>query len=132
MKSGCWLLIVIGFIFIVGLNTTGSSPKVTPQLMGTWDYTSMTALKNGKPFGTVHFQPGQWTVTFNQDATWIMHTPSPPNPQGLHGSYEVHGDKLDMNLANGKPYDKYRFTVEQDGKMLVLTTKEHTITASHE
>ncbi len=37
-----------------------------------------------------------------------------------------------MNLANGKPYDKYRFTVEQDGKMLVLTTKEHTITASHE
>jgi len=132
MKSGCWLLIVIGFIFLVGLNATGSSPKVTPQLIGTWDYTSMTALKNGKPFGTVHFQPGQWTVTFNQDATWIMKTPSPPNPQGLNGSYEVHEYNLDMNLANGKPYDKYRFTVEQDGKMLLLTTKEHTITASRE
>ena len=61
-----------------------------------------------------------------------MKTPSPPNPQGLTGSYEVHGYNLDMNLANGKPYDKYRFTVEQDGKMLLLTTKEHTITASRE
>jgi len=132
MKSGNWVLIVIAFIFLVGLNATGSSPKVTPELIGTWDYTSMTALKNGKPFGTVHFQPGQWTVTFNQDATWIMKTPSPPNPQGLNGSYEVHGYNLDMNLANGKPYDKYHFTVEQDGKMLVSNTKEHTITASRE
>jgi len=132
MKSKwCWFLIALASVCLIRIDATGSSPKVPPELIGTWDYTSMTALKNGKPFGTVHFQPGQWTVTFNPDATWVMKTP-PPNPRGLNGSYEVHGHDLDMKLADGKPYFKYRFTVEQDGKVLVLTTKEATISANRE
>jgi hypothetical protein len=93
----------------------------------------MTALKYGKPFGTVHFQPGQWTVTFNQDATWIMKPPSSSTkPSGLNGSYTVHGHNVDMKLTNGSPYYKYRFTIEQDGKVLSLTTKESSISASRE
>jgi hypothetical protein len=116
----------------MGANAAGS-PKAPPEVIGTWDYTSMTALKNGKPFGTVHFRPGQWTVTFNQDATWVMQPPSPPaKPGGLNGTYAVHGRDVDMKLANGSPYYKYRFTIEQDGKVLTLTTKESTISASRE
>lgn len=127
-----WFLIVLASICLLGLDATGSFSKVPPELIGTWDYTSMTALKKGKPFGTVHFQPGQWTVTFNQDKTWVMRTPSPPNPRGLNGSYEVHAHDLDMKLADGKPYYTYRFAVEQDGKVLILTTKEVTISANRE
>lgn len=134
MKSrNCWFPIALAFACLVGLGVAGGSSKVLPELVGTWDYTSMTALKNGKPFGTVHFQPGQWTVTFNQDATWVMKPPSPPaKPGGLSGSYAVHGHDVDMKLANGSPYQKYRFRIEQDGKVLTLTTKESTISASRE
>jgi hypothetical protein len=115
---------------VIGRQKRGQPP---PELIGTWDYASMTALKNGKPFGTVHFQPGQWTVTFNQDATWTMKPPSPPaNPGGLSGSYAVHGHDVDMKLPNGSPYYTYRFTIEQDGKALTLTTKEASVSASRE
>jgi hypothetical protein len=126
-------LIVLVSVCLTGLNASGGSAKAPPEVIGTWNYTSMTALKNGKPFGTVHFRPGQWTVTFNQDATWVMQPPSPPaKPGGLNGSYAVHGHDVDMKLANGSPYYKYRFTIEQDGKVLTLTTKESTISASRE
>jgi hypothetical protein len=128
-----WLLISLASVCLVAVGSAGGSPKTRPELVGTWDYTSMTALKNGKPFGTVHFQPGQWTVTFNQDASWVMKPPSPPaKPGGLSGSYAIHGNDIDMKLANGSSYQKYRFIVEQDGKVLTLTTKEATISASRE
>jgi hypothetical protein len=126
-------LILVVLVCLTGLDAAGGPAKVPPEVVGTWGYTSMTALKNGKPFGTVHFRPGQWTVTFNQDATWAMKPPSPPaKPEGLSGSYAVHGHDVDMKLANGSPYYKYRFTVEQDGKVLTLTTAESTISASKE
>jgi hypothetical protein len=126
-------LIVLVSICLMGLDAAGGSAKAPLEMIGTWNYTSMTALKNGKPFGTVHFRPGQWTVTFNQDATWVMKPPSPPaKPGGLNGSYAVHGHDVDMKLANGSPYYKYRFTIEQNGKVLTLTTKESTISASRE
>jgi hypothetical protein len=127
-----WFLIVLASVSLIGLDAIGSSSKVTSELIGTWDYTSMTALKKGKPFGTVHFQPGQWTVTFNQDATWGMKLPPPANPRDLNGSYEIHEGDLDMKLADGKPFHKYHFKVEQEGKVLVLTTDESTISANRE
>jgi hypothetical protein len=105
--------------------------ELPPELIGTWDYTSMAALKKGNPFGTVHFQPGQWTVTFNPDSTWVMKPPSSPaKPGGMNGSYAIHGHDVDMKLANGSAYHKYRFTIEQDGKALVLAAKDSIITAS--
>ncbi len=127
-----WFLILLASVSLARLNAVGSSGRVPSELIGTWDYTSMTALKKGKPFGTVHFQPGQWTVTFKQDATWTMKLPPPANPRDLNGSYEVHEHDLDMKLADGKPFDKYRFTLEQDGKVLVLASDEATITAKKE
>jgi hypothetical protein len=37
-----------------------------------------------------------------------------------------------MKLANGSPYQTFRFAIQQDGKILTLTTKESTISASRE
>jgi hypothetical protein len=126
------LLIIIASVWLMGLD----SAKPPPELIGTWDYMSVTALKNGKPFGTVRFQPGQWTVTFAEDATWIMKLPpSFSKPYSTKGTYDVHGRELDMKRAkgeHGKPNLKYRFTVEEDGKVLVLTDKESTSSASRE
>jgi hypothetical protein len=115
--------LLITAVVLIGVGAVDGGSKVPPELIGTWSYTSMTALKNGKPFGTTNFQPGQWTVTFNQDATWVMKTLANLNPHGLSGTYEVHGHDVDMKLANGKPYYKYHLTIEQDGKVLVLTDK---------
>ena len=127
-----WFLIFLASLSFIGFDAVGSSGNVPPELIGTWDYTSMTTLKNGKPFGTVHFQPGQWTVTFKQDATWTMKLPSSANPRDLNGNYEVHDRDLDMKLADGKPFHKYRFTVGKDGKVLDLATDEATISAKKE
>ena len=119
--------------YLLCLNAASGSPKVVPELLGTWDYTTMTNLKDGKPFGTVHFQPGQWTVTFNQDATWTMKPPPlGPKPGSLNGKYSVHGKDVEMKLSNGNPYDKYRFAVGPDGKLLTVTDKNSIITASRE
>jgi hypothetical protein len=37
-----------------------------------------------------------------------------------------------MKLTNASSYQKHRFAIEQDGKILTLTTKESTISASRE
>lgn len=123
-------LFVVALISVAALTAVASDKNSTP-LIGTWDYTSMTALKNGKPFGTVHFQPGQWTVTFDMDG-WTMKTPSRINPDGLKGTYKVHGHDLDLNLISGQPYKKCRFSLENDVTVLVMTDKGSTITASRE
>jgi hypothetical protein len=109
------------------LDATGHTPKVPPELVGTWNYETMSPLKDGKPFGAVHFQPGQWTVTFNQDSAWTMKAPL----RTMNGSYSVHGHELEMKMADGNPYYTYRFTIEQDGKVLVLN-KETIIIANRE
>jgi hypothetical protein len=126
----CWFLAILASVCLWGLDATGSSSNTPPELIGTWDYSSMTSLKNGKPFGTVHFQPGQWTTTFNQDNAWVMKTPSPPNPHGLNGIYRVHGHDLEMKLVDGRPYYTFHFTIEQN--VLALTTKEISISANRE
>jgi hypothetical protein len=38
----------------------------SPRLVGTWSYESFAVLRNGGPFGTVHFRSPQWTETFNR------------------------------------------------------------------
>jgi hypothetical protein len=62
-----------------------------------------------------------------------MKPPLPPaKPGGTSGSYSVHGRDVDMKRTDGNSFQKYRFKVEQDGKVLVLTTKESIIAASRE
>jgi hypothetical protein len=123
--------LVLAAVCLIALDAGGGSPTPPPELIGTWSYTSLTALKNGRPFGTAHIKPGQLKMTFNPDGTWILH-PTSANPQGLNGSYEIHGRDLEMKFADGKPYDKCRFKFEQDGKVLVLTGAEQIITAIRE
>ena len=134
MKPRSIFLVMLAFVFVLGFASDYGNDKAPSSLIGTWDYTSMTALKDGKPFGTVHFRPGQWTVTFNQDATWTMKVPSPPAQPGSgpNGSYYVQGHDLLMRLADGKPYNKYQFAIKEDGKALVLTEKGSIINASRE
>ena len=133
MKSRSrWFFIVVAILSFVEFGAAGSPSKVPQELIGTWDYTAMTALKNGKPFGTVHFQPGRWVLTLNEDGTWVMKPPSPPAKGSTNGTFEVHGHDVEMKQANGNPFQKYRFKIEQDGRALTLTTKESTITASRE
>jgi hypothetical protein len=125
------LLIMLVSACFVGLSATGGSANVPTELTGIWEYSAMTALKAGKPFGSVNFGSGQWTVTFNPDNTWTMEVNLPRNPaRHMNGHYVIHGHELDMKLDDGKPYSSYRFSVEQDGKLLVLTNKEHTINAN--
>jgi len=116
----------------VALDGKSASPKIPSELVGTSDYEPFTTLKNGKPFGTVHFQPGQWTVTFNQDGTWLMKAPSNVNSSGLRGTYEVHWHDLDMKLSNGKPYNLSHFKIDQDGKVLTLEDHKTSIIANRE
>ncbi|MGD0546172.1 MAG: lipocalin family protein [Candidatus Acidiferrales bacterium] len=127
-----FLQIVIFAACLTALDARSASPKVPSELIGTWDYESFTPLKNGKPFGMVHFQPGQWTVTFNQDATWVMKPPSNVNPSGQNGTYEVHGHDLDMKSSNGKPYNSFHFKIDHEGKVLTLVNQKTSITANRE
>ena len=131
MKSKKFMLpLVLAAVCLVGLHASGS-PMAPPELIGTWTYTALTNLKDGKPFGTAHFKPGQLRMTFNPDGTWILH-PVSANHQGLNGSYEINGQDLEMKLADGKPYQKCSFAFEQNGTVLVMTNKERIITASRE
>ncbi|MGB8540950.1 MAG: hypothetical protein WCD49_04855 [Candidatus Acidiferrales bacterium] len=133
MKSTLLCLQLVIFVAcLVALDARSASPKIPSELIGAWDYESFSPLKNGKPFGTVHFQPGQWTVTFNQDATWVMKPLTNVDPSGQSGTYEVHGQDLDMKLSNGKAYNSFHFKIDHEGKVLTLENQKTSITANRE
>ena|SRR5664279_718807 len=119
---------ILAYVCLIGLSTANGGSPVPSQLIGTWDYTSLSV--NAKGTGVADFHPGEWTVTFNQDATWVMK--SPLTPGGDSGRYEVKGHDLTMLRTNGELYEKYRFSVSQNGKVLGLVSKLTTISASRE
>jgi hypothetical protein len=43
-------VIVLVCICLIGISLAEGSKAPPAELIGTWDYTSMTALKGGKPF----------------------------------------------------------------------------------
>jgi hypothetical protein len=126
-----WFPIVIAALCLIRSDTAICSSQIPVELIGTWDCMTMTALKNGTPFGRIDFRPGDWSMSFNQDATWTMKV-QVPNPHSMNGSYSTHGHDLDLKLANGATYEKYRFTVEHDGKTLTLANLEVTISANRD
>jgi hypothetical protein len=97
-KSGALaprILPILVCVWLVALGLAKASDELPQELIGIWDYTSMTI-----PSGaTVHFKPGQWTLRLNADATWVMQGPT-PNAKPVNGTYEVHGSKLKMNGGN--------------------------------
>ena len=107
-----------------GFSLARASDKNARELIGKWDYTSLT-ISSG---ATVHFKPGQWTLELNADATWIMQGPK-PNAKPVNGTYEVHGGMLIMNGGNDL---EYHFTLKHDGKVLELKDKSTKISASRE
>ena len=115
--------VVLASASLAALSVSIASAQIPPELIGTWDYESLTALKNGKPFGTVHFRPGQWTLKLNADATWVEKQPPPlskPGSQPTTGTYEVQGHDLTLKSAEGRER-RYRFTLKQHGEILTLT-----------
>jgi hypothetical protein len=104
----------------------------TPQtLLGSWNYESMMNLKHGKPFGTLHFGPGQWIITFKSDGTWTRTAPLPPaKPQS--GTYKVHKQTLILKYSVSVPDDRYRFEIQSDGKKLTMTDKKTIFQASRQ
>lgn len=126
-KVSAFLLAAV-FACLMAWGAVGGNPS---PLVGTWSFKSLTALQNGKPFGTVHLKQGQVTTTFRPDGTWVTDT-TIPNPHQLTGTYQIHGDVLEMKRSDGKPYSTDRFKVEQDGKELSLTNKEQVLTARRE
>ena len=91
-----------------------------------WDYSTFTVVKNGKPFSTIHFQPGQWTLSLNADGTYIEKEPLKPRSADSNvatGKYEVHKHDLKMRPDKDGRELKYGFKLEADGKVLVLTDK---------
>jgi hypothetical protein len=125
-------LVALAFFYVLAFASSSGFGQTASELVGTWDYTSITNLKNGKPFGTVHFQPGQWTITYKQDGTWTMNPALSSGKPAPNGRYVMHGHDVDMKLVNGSRYERYRFAIEQDGRELELTSKETIITASRE
>ncbi len=126
-------LFFINFLLLLCLAQLchAAADKIPEELIGRWSEQSLTALKNGKPFGTVNFKPHQASITFNADGTWIINT-TIPTPHKLNGVYEIHGQDLDMKWADGEPYSLYQFRIDQGGKQLVMENKEHRILAVHE
>jgi hypothetical protein len=101
-----------------------ASDQLPQEIIGVWDYASFTIPSGAR----VHFKPGQWTLTLNADATWVMRGPV-PSAKPANGMYEVHGRKLKMTGGNDL---EYHFSLKSDGRVLELKNKDSTIIASRE
>jgi hypothetical protein len=131
MKPTIWSVLLIAAVCTFTLEIFASGgPADSPSqaLIGTWNYESFTNLKDGKPFGTVHFKPGQWTQTFNEDGTWTRSALLKASGEQT-GTYEAHGHDLTIKYSDGRPDEKYHFKIEKKGKVLTLEGKEIIIKA---
>jgi hypothetical protein len=124
-RIGCRFVLVLSLVWV-----TLASGDVPPELIGTWDFASMTALKNGQPSGTINFRPGQWTLRLKDRGTYTEDFPVGSDPH-VEGVYKVHGHDLALKGTSRKAEWRYRFALEQDGKVLVLTEKGKSISTAN-
>ena len=118
---------VLVCVCFVAIGASVVSSQIPPDLIGMWNYSSLTAIKDGRPFGTVHFQPGQWTMKLNADGRFFEKGPlksKSSDSDGATGKYEVHKHEFDMRPDRGSHELKYNFKLEEGGKVLVLTDKD--------
>jgi hypothetical protein len=106
-----------------------SQPLDKTVLIGTWDYTSYTALQNGKPAGTVQFKPRTMVFTYREDGTWEMKAADTSRTK-LNGSYDLHGMELIMKKADGSAYQDFEIQLEHDGRAMIMKDKHSIVTAS--
>jgi len=99
------------------------------NLLGRWDYTSYTVLKNGKPSGTVQFKPGAMMFTYRPDGTWAMEANDATHTK-LNGTYEVRGRKLIMRKTDGAIYQDFDVQLDKAGRAMIMKDKRSIVTAT--
>ena len=65
-----------------------AAPIDKAALVGSWDYTTYTMLKKGKPVGTVQFKPRTMVFTYNDDGAWQMQADDATHTH-RNGTYEL-------------------------------------------
>jgi hypothetical protein len=121
-------LLVLAFCCVVAPVASANSFDRT-GLIGKWDCTSLTNLQDGRPFGTVHFNPGVMSYTYSDDGTWVMEAQISKHTK-LNGRYEIHGSELVMRNADGSLYEDFKVEIKDKGKEVVFKAKSSIITAS--
>ncbi len=98
-------------------------------LVGSWDYTTYTMLKKGKPAGTVQFKPRSMVFTYNDDGTWQMQADDATHTH-RGGTYELlHGSELVLKNSDGSPYQDFQVEMRSDGKFMLLRDDKSALTA---
>jgi hypothetical protein len=128
-RIGCRFALVLSFVWIA-FALTFASGDIPPELIGTWDFASFANLKHGQPFGTIHFKPGQWTLKLHDGGAYTEDFPVGSDPH-VEGVYKVHGHDLQLKATSRKAESRYRFALEQNGKVLVLTDEGKSISTAN-
>lgn len=98
-------------------------------LVGSWEYTTYTMLKKGKPVGTVQFKPRSMVFTYNEDGTWQMLADDATHTH-RNGTYEVlHGSKLVLKNSDGSPYQDFQVEMRSGGRFMLLRDDKSALTA---
>lgn len=98
-------------------------------LVGSWDYTTYTMLKKGKPVGTIQFKPRSMVFTYNDDGTWQMQADDATHTR-RSGTYElVHGSELVLENSDGSPYQDFQVEMRSDGRFMLLRDDKSALTA---
>ena len=98
-------------------------------LVGSWDYTTYTMLKKGKPVGTIQFKPRSMIFTYNGDGTWQMQADDATHTH-RSGTYALlHGSELVLKNSDGSPYQDFQVEIRSDGKFMLLRDDKSALTA---
>lgn len=121
------------FSVLLSLSTVPLFAAGTPidkaALVGSWDYTTYTMLKKGKPAGTIQFKPRSMVFTYNDDGTWQMQADDATHTH-RSGTYELlHGLELVLKNSDGSPYQDFQVEMRSDGKFMLLRDEKSALTA---
>ncbi len=98
-------------------------------LVGSWDYTTYTMLKKGKPVGTIQFKPRSMVFTYNDDGTWQMQADDATHTH-RNGTYELlHGSELVLKNPDGSGYQDFQLEMRSDGRFMLLRDNKSALTA---
>lgn len=98
-------------------------------LVGSWDYTTYTMLKKGKPTGTIQFKPRSMVFTYHDDGTWQMQADDATHTH-RSGTYELrNGSELVLKNSDGSPYQDFQVEMRSDGKFMLLRDDKSALTA---
>lgn len=98
-------------------------------LVGSWDYTTYTMLKDGKPAGTLQFKPRSMVFTYSNDGTWRMQANDATHTH-RSGTYQLlHGSELVLKNSDGSPYQDFQVEIRGQGRSMLLRDNKSILTA---